>query len=100
MSAATESLSCDFAKVDEAIRDQLTKKCRDAWLRRKFQDKVGNVKLKEMQDIVHAYEAVEAQMRSMNTTVPAAQVNTVHRKDGSAKENDGRKVVKGRKGVN
>ena len=48
-----------------------------------------------MQDITRAYEAVEAQMRSMSATAPAAQVNTVHRKDGSAKEN---KWAKGSKG--
>ena len=82
-----KSLSCDFAKVDEAIRDQLIEKCCDARLRRKFLEKAGNAKLKEMQDIAHAYEPVEAQMRSMSATAPAAQVNTVHGKDGPAKEN-------------
>ena len=45
-----KSLSCDFEKVDEAIRDQLIEKCRDARLRRKFLEKAGNAKLKEMQD--------------------------------------------------
>ena len=44
--------------VDEAIRDQLIEKCRDARLRLKFFEKAGNAKLKEMQYIVHAYEAV------------------------------------------
>ena len=90
-----KSLSCDFAKVDEAIRDQLIEKCRDARLRRKFLEKAGNAKLKEMQDIARAYEAVEAQMRSMSATAPAAQVNAVHGKDGPAKEN---KWAKGSKG--
>ena len=36
-----KSLSCDFAKVDEAIRDQLIEKCRDARLRRKFLEKAS-----------------------------------------------------------
>ena len=90
-----KSLSCDFEKVDEAIRDQLIEKCRDARLRRKFLEKAGNAKLKEMQDMACAYEAVEAQMRSMSATAPAAQVNTVQGKDGPAKEN---KWAKGSKG--
>ena len=90
-----KSLSCDFEKVDEAIWDQLIEKCRDARLRRKFLEKAGNAKLKEMQDIARAYEAVEAQMRSMSATAPAAQVNAVHGKDGPAKEN---KWAKGSKG--
>ena len=55
-------LSCDFAKVDEAIQDQLLEKCHDARLRRKFLEKAGDAKLKEMQDVARAYEAVEAQM--------------------------------------
>ena len=42
-------MSCDFAKVDEAIQDQLIEKCHDAWLRRKFLEKAGDAKLKEMQ---------------------------------------------------
>ena len=67
-------------KVDEAIRDQLIEKCCDAQLRRKFLEKAGNMKLKEMQDIARAYEAVEAQMRSMSDTAPATQVNAVHAK--------------------
>ena len=41
-----KSLSCDFEKVDEAIRDQLIEKCCDARLRRKFLEKAGNAKLK------------------------------------------------------
>ena len=90
-----KSLSCDFEKVDEAIRDQLIEKCRDARLRRKFLENAGNAKLKEMQDMACAYEAVEAQMRSMSATAPAAQVNTVQGKDGPAKEN---KWAKGSKG--
>ena len=55
-------MSCDFAKVDEAIQDQLIEKCHDARLRRKFLEKAGDAKLKEMQDVARAYEAVEAQM--------------------------------------
>ena len=38
-----------------------------------------------MQDIARAYEAVEAQMRSMSDTAQAAQVKAVHRKVGSTK---------------
>ena len=86
-----KSLSCDFEKVDEAIRDQLFEKCYDAQLL----EKAGNAKLKEMQDIARAYEAVQAQMRSMSATAPAAQVNAVHGKDGPAKEI---KWAKGSKG--
>ena len=53
-----KSLSCDFADVNEAIRDQLIEKSSDARLRLKFLEKAGNAKLKEMQYIVRAYEAV------------------------------------------
>ena len=79
------SASCDFADVDEAIRDQLIEKCRDQRLRRKFLERSGDGKLKDLQDIARAYEAVEAQMRSMNRTTPAAQVNAVQKKDGGPK---------------
>ena len=54
-----------------------------------------NAKLKGMRDIACAYKAVDAQMRSMSATTPAAQVNVVQQKDGSVKEN---KWAKGNKG--
>ena len=41
-------------KVNEAIRDQLIEKCLDVRLCRKFLEKAGNAKFKEMQaELVH-----------------------------------------------
>ena len=72
------TLSCDCADVNEVIRDQLIKKCCDVRLCRKFLEMASNAKLKEIQDMALVYEAVEAQMRSMSATTPAAQVYAVH----------------------
>ena len=62
------------------------KRCRDTRLCRKFLEKSGSAKSKEMQDIAVAYVAVEAQMRSMSDTAQAAQVKAVHRKGSSTKK--------------
>ena len=40
-----KAISCDFAKVDEAIRDQIIEKCKDSRLRRKFLEKASDATL-------------------------------------------------------
>jgi transposase InsO family protein len=59
-----KALTCEFANVDETIRDQLIEKCGNVKLCRKFLEKV-NASLKDLQDIARAHEAVEIQMRSL-----------------------------------
>ena len=59
-----KALTCEFANVDETIRDQLIEKCENVKLCRKFLEKV-NASLKDLQDIARAHEAVEIQMRSL-----------------------------------
>ena len=70
-----KALTCEFAKVDETIRDQLIEKCRDGRLRRKFLEK-SNASLKDIQDIARA---VDAQMESMSRSPVGSrdQVNSL-----------------------
>ena len=58
-----KATTCEFANVDEAIRDQLIEKCFDPKLRRKFLERT-NATLKGLQDVARAYEAVEQQMKA------------------------------------
>jgi transposase InsO family protein len=60
-----KAATCEFEKVDEAIRDQLIERCCDSKLRRKFLERV-NATLKDLQDIARAYEAVEEQVKLMD----------------------------------
>ena len=53
--------------MEDAIRDQLIEKCCDSKLRRKFLERV-NVSHKDLQDIARAYEAVEEQSKSMESS--------------------------------
>ena len=53
------AITCEFANMDETIRDQLIKKYRDGRLRRKFLEKT-NATLKDLQDIARTHEAVGA----------------------------------------
>ena len=73
-----KAITCEFANVDETIRDQLIEKCRDGRLRRKFLEKT-NAPLKDLQDIARSDEAVDAQMESMNKSPISSrdQVNSV-----------------------
>ena len=73
-----KAITCEFANVDETIRDQLIEKCRDGRLRRKFLEKT-NATLKDLQDIARSHEAVDAQMESMNKSPVSSrdQVNSV-----------------------
>lgn len=58
---------CEFENVEEAIRDQLIEKCCDSKLRRKFLERV-NATFKDLQDIARAYEAVEEQLKSKESS--------------------------------
>lgn len=46
-----KAVSCEFDKLDEAIRDQLIEKCRDPELRRKFLEKAQDGTLTVLQDV-------------------------------------------------
>ena len=70
-----KATTCEFANLDEAIRDQLIEKCFDPKLRRKFLERT-NATLKDLQDVARAYEAVEQQMKAMGETVNALKHNT------------------------
>ena len=58
------AMSCEFDKVDEAIRDQLIERCRDSRLRRKFFEK-QNASLKDLQDVARVQEAVNIQITAI-----------------------------------
>ena len=60
-----KAVSCGFANVEEAIRDQVIEKGSSTHIRRKILEKSGNIALNEMQRIARAFEAVDLQMRSM-----------------------------------
>ncbi|XP_015765541.1 PREDICTED: uncharacterized protein LOC107344406 [Acropora digitifera] len=70
-----KATTCEFANLDEAIRDQLIEKCFDPKLRRKFLQRT-NATLKDLQDVARAYEAVEQQMKAMGESVNALKHNT------------------------
>ena len=84
--------TCEFADVDEAIRDQLIEKCNDPKLQRRFLGKT-NATLKDLKDIARAYEAVDEQMKALepcaaNTdSVNSVNRNTLQKGRGRGKNN-------------
>ena len=60
-----KAVSCEFDKVDEAIRDQLIEKCRDPELRKKFLEKAQDGTLAVLQDVARVHESVILQMQSL-----------------------------------
>ncbi len=54
-----KAVPCEFDKVDEAIRDQLTEKCRDPELRRKCLEKAEDGTLTVLQDVARVNESVK-----------------------------------------
>ena len=71
-----KAISCGFGNVDEAIRDQVIEKCRSVHLWRKFLEKSGNILLKDLQDVARAFEAVDLQMKAMETPSECCQQKT------------------------
>ena len=71
-----KAITCEFEKVDEAIRDQLIERCRDSRLRRKFLEK-SNETLKDLQDLARVQEAVNVQVKAMDQLSHSGQVNAV-----------------------
>ena len=86
-----KAVTCDFANVDETIRDQLIEKGRNAKLRRKFLER-ANASLKDLQDIARAFEAVEVQMKSLE------QGDSQHKPGDSLVNSVGRLYKKTKKG--
>ena len=85
-----KAISCDFANVDEAIRDQIIEKCKDSRLRRKFLEKASDATLTVLQETARVHEAVNTQMQSMGSL---QRVNRISPKDHQRK----RKEWKGKK---
>ena len=85
-----KAVSCEFDKMDEAIRDQLIKKCRDPALRRKFLEKAQDGTLTVLQDVARVHESVNLQMRSLETSNSRKndQVNAVQAVDPKRKKNN------------
>ena len=79
-----KSVSCEFANVDEAIRDQIIEKCRDVKLCWKFLEKSGTLTLNTFQDTARVHEAVDTQMQSMDRS-DANQVHGIFAGDRKAK---------------
>ena len=72
------AVSCDFgAQQDEYIHDQLIDTCHSNYLRQKFLEKGGTVKLDDLLVIARAQEAVERQLKAIEGTTSASDVNTV-----------------------
>ena len=61
-----QAKSCDFADVDEMIRDQVIEKCYSSDIKRKFLEKTGTVTLGDLQNIARVQEAIETQLKAMN----------------------------------
>ena len=87
-----KAVSCEFDKLDEAIRDQLIEKCRDPELRRKFLEKAQDGTLSVLQDVAGVHESVKLQMQSLETSCKDDQVNAMrpvnpkHKKDKKKKK--------------
>ena len=92
-----KAISCDFANVDEAIRDQIIEKCKDSRLRRKFLEKASDATLTVIQETARVHEAVNTQMQSMGSL---ERVNRISPKDHQRKEKEwkGKKVWKRKEG--
>ena len=84
--------------MDEAIRDQIIEKCKDARLRRKFLEKASDATLTVLQETARVHEAVNTQMQSMGSL---ERVNTISPKDHQRKEKEwkGKKSGKEKKVV-
>ena len=80
-----KAISCDFANVDEAIRDQIIEKCKDSRLRRKFLEKASDATLTVIQETARVHEAVNTQMQSMESL---ERVNKISSKDHQRKEKE------------
>ena len=80
-----KAISCDFANVDEAIRDQIIEKCKDSRLRRKFLEKASDATLTVLQETARVHQAVNTQMRSMGSL---ERVNRISPKDHQRKEKE------------
>ena len=78
-----KAISCEFASVNEAIRDQIIEKCRDPKLRRKFLGKSSEATLTVLQETARVHEAVSTQMQSMERP---EKVNKLSPNDRQAKE--------------
>ena len=87
-----KATTCEFHSVDEAIRNQFIEKCLDSKLRRKFLER-SNAILKDLQDVARVYEAVEEQLKSMESshTVNALDQNAC---GGNAHWNNGSSAPK------
>ena len=81
-----KAVSCEFDKVNEAIRDQLTEKCRDPELRRKFLEKAQEGTLTVLQDVARVHESVKLRMQSLETSCKDDQVNAVQPVDPKHKK--------------
>ena len=89
-----KAISCDFANVDEAIRDQIIEKCKDSRLRRKFLEKESDATLTVLQETARVHEAVNTQMQSMGSL---ERVNRISPKDHQRKEWKGKRSEKEKK---
>jgi len=80
-----KAISCDFANVDEAIRDQIIENCKDSRLHRKFLEKATDAAFTVLQETARVHEAVNTQMQSMRSL---PQVNRISPKDHQRKEKE------------
>ena len=80
-----KAISCDFANVDEAIRDQIIEKCKDSRFSRKFLEKASDATLTVLQETARVHAAVNTQMQSMGGL---ERVNRISQKDHQRKEKE------------
>ena len=69
--------NCDFADIDEQIRDQVIDKCNSTVLRRKLLEKGTALTLTKVQGIARAMEAVDIQVKQMEGATAKQEVNRV-----------------------
>ena len=72
-----KAVSCEFDKLDEAIRDQLIEKCRDPELQWKLLEKAQDGTLTVLRDVARVHKSVKLQMQSLETSSKDDQVNAV-----------------------
>ena len=72
-----QAMFCDFANVDEEIRDQVIEKCRSHRIRAKLLERGKDLTLEQLRTIASTMEMTEAQAKHMDTET-APSVNRIH----------------------
>ena len=79
-----QAVNCGFGdQEDDYIRDQLIDKCYSNHLQRKFLEKTGSVKLDDLLVIARAQEAVDRQLKALDSSSNNIETNFVGKSSSS-----------------